>query len=63
MNDTEHDMQWEHYVYTMTKHKLLQRMEEFAKDDCPSREDYYIIKACTTALLNVQSIQAHNKAK
>nr|DAL93708.1 MAG TPA: hypothetical protein [Caudoviricetes sp.] len=28
MNDTEqHDMNWEHYVYTMTKHKLLERME------------------------------------
>lgn len=55
MNES-HSMQWEHYVYTMTKHKLLERMEEFTKEDHPCDSDYHVIAKCSEALLNIKSI-------
>lgn len=49
-NNESDRQEWKKYVFMMSKHKLMERLQEFCKDDYPSSSDYKIVKQVSEAL-------------
>lgn len=54
---TEHPQEWKKYVFMMSKHKLMERLQEFCKDDYPSSSDYKTVKEVSEALYYIMCCQ------
>ena len=61
--NTEHPQEWKKYVFMMSKHKLMERLQEFCNDDYPNSSDYKTVKEVSEALYYIMCCQKAMMAK
>lgn len=49
--------EWTDSIIMMSKHKILEKLEELNKEDCLSDEDMRTYKSCSEALYYLMSIE------